>query len=175
MISIPMEGWSDFFFCLVAFFFHEVGHIWMAKSRGVYLKTTAWKLFGFIPIGALVWIDKNKATIQDQLDVSSAGIWVGLPFTLLMFNPKLFFSVYMIACCVDVFAIVLLSIFIILGLPRFMTINEAGRRYDFSISWRGIKLKDKSQTTGVVKRGSSIPAPATKVGEKHGRKDKNNM
>jgi len=140
---ILMEGLSDLFFCLVAFFIHEVAHIWMAKNRGVFVRVTAWKVFGFLPIGALTWIDKNKATIEDQIDISSIGIWAGLPFTFLMFKPVVFFSAYMIACFLDILSIAFLSICIILGMPKNMTIAEAGRKYDLSISWTGIRLKEK--------------------------------
>jgi hypothetical protein len=115
----------------------------MAKRRGVFLKVTAWKIFNLIPIGALTFINKEKATIQDQLDVSQFGVWVGLPFTLLMFRPFTFFSAYMIASFFDVFSILMLTICLFLGLPKTMTLAEAGKKYDLSIGWRGIKLKEK--------------------------------
>jgi len=155
----------DLVLCLVAFVVHELAHIWVAKRKGIYAKTTVWKIFGFIPIGALVWVDKSKATIQDQIDVASAGIWAGLPFTLLMFRPFVFFSAYMIASFFDILSTTILNLAILSGISKKMTIKEAGN-YNLSFTWRGIKLKKKSQTTGLAKEGSSTLTPAKKVGEK---------
>jgi len=132
---------NDFILCLVAFTIHELGHVWMAKRRGIFLRVTAWKIFGFLPIGAFTWIDRNKATVQDQIDVATAGVWVGLPFTFLMIRPFTFLTAYMFASFFDILSITLLTICLFLGLPKNMTLAEVGEKYTLSIGWRGIKLK----------------------------------
>jgi len=125
----------------LAFIFHEIGHVWMAKRRGVFEKMTVWKLFKKIPLGVLVHTNKKKGTIEDQIDIASVGIFTGIPFLLLSWQFAQSFAVYMFASFLDVLNVTILTLLILKGVPKTMTLEKVVKKYDINISWRGIKVE----------------------------------
>jgi hypothetical protein len=137
--------WHELWVVGLAFTFHEIGHIWMAKRRKVFNKVSIGKLFGFFPFFFFVHTNLKKGTVIDQLAILETGVWLGLPFILFSWDFSWALFVYMVACGLDVLNIWVMSFLIFKGVSKTMTLEKVVKKYKIDISWKGIKIMERKR------------------------------